>query len=161
MMKIVVGLLGLAVSITVIGSAAKCKCQSTNESTRDGANEWVVYQEPVIHKRVEGVVVEPAGVPQQDALVEIFDQPDYLMCEWRANNPNGCSPNPPANQRRLGVCKTAKDGKFCFDNIPTGKYELRISKDRSWTITHVYLVIDPNDSNSSKSRINVSMRPGT
>lgn len=161
MLKIFVGLI-IAATFTIIPPVvSKCNCQPATETTRAGANEWVVYREPVVHKKAAGVVEFSSKILQQDLLVEIFDSPDYLMCEWRANNPNKCSATPPQDQRRLAACKTGKDGKFCFDNIPAGNYELRVSKDRSWSVTHIYLVIDPKDSKSSSTPIQVSMRPGT
>ena len=160
MMRIIIGLIIFATLIAAPIRASKCNCQPATETTRSGANEWVVYKEPLVHKKAEGVVELPAPDVQQDLLVEIFDRPDYLMCEWRANNPSKCSTTPPQDQRRLAACKTGKHGKFCFDNIPAGNYELRISKGPSWSITHVYLVIDPKDSKSSSTPIQVSMRPG-
>jgi hypothetical protein len=159
-MKIIFPLIIFATLIAAPSGASKCNCEPATEKTRPGANEWVIYKEPLVHKKAEGVVELPTPDLKQDLLVEIFDRPDYLMCEWRANNPNKCSTIPPQDQRRLGACKTGKDGKFCFDNIPAGNYELRISKGQSWSITHVYLVIDPKDSKSSSTSIRVSMRPG-
>jgi hypothetical protein len=161
MIKICAGLIIATALISIPSGASKCNCEPAAEKTRAGANEWVVYKEPLVHKKAEGVVVLPSPDRQQDLLVEIFDRPDYLMCEWRANNPNKCSKTTPPGQRRLGACKTGKHGKFCFDNIPAGNYELRISKGPSWSVTHVYLVIDPKDSKSSSTPIQISMRPGT
>ena len=161
MMKICAALFIAATFTSIPPMVSKCNCQPATETTRAGANEWVVYREPIVHKKAEGVVVFSTPGLQQDLLVELFDSPDYLMCEWRANNPNRCSTTAPREQRRLAACKTGKDGKFCFDNIPAGKYELRISKGQLWSVTHVYLVIDPKDSKSSGAPIQVSMRPGT
>ena len=161
MTKIFAALIIAATLVSIPSGSSKCNCQATTESTRTGANEWVVYREPIVHKKAEGIVELPSPDLQQDLLVEILGQPDYLNCEWRANNPNRCSTAPPVTQRRLAACKTGKDGKFCFDNIPAGSYELRISKDQSWSITHVYLVIDAKDSRASSIPIRVSLKPGT
>ena len=161
MLKTCAGLMIIFATLVVAPTgASKSHCQPAAETTRAGASEWVVYKEPIVHKKASGAVELSAPGLEEGLLDEIFDRPDYLMCEWGANNPNRCSTTPPQDQRRLGACKTGKDGKFCFDNIPAGNYELRVSKDKSWSITHVYLVIDPKDPKSSSNPIQVSMRPG-
>lgn len=95
-----------------------------------------------------------------DLLVELFDQPDYLLCEWKPNNPDRCTTKPPDDQRRLAACRTGKDGKFCFDNLPAGTYELRISKSKDWSPTHVYVVVDPKDPKSTNTPIEASLNIG-
>jgi hypothetical protein len=100
------------------------------------------------------------GKPVGDALVEIFDKPDYLLCEWEPNNPRGCTTNPPAEQRRVAACRTGKDGRFCFGDIPAGKYELRVSKDGGWNVVHAYVVVDPNSRASKDGGIVIKMTVG-
>ena len=161
-MKVIAGLLLFAAFLFGPVSVKKCDCRAVapGETTRMGGNEWVVYKEPGVHRRVQGFVRMPTSEAQDDLLVEVFDNPEYLLCEWKANNPNHCTTTPPDNQRRLAACRTGKDGKFCFDNIPAGAYEIRISKDQGWSPTHVYLVVDPKASKSITEPIEVSLRIG-
>jgi len=97
---------------------------------------------------------------QEDLLVEVFDNPDYLLCEWKPHNPNRCTMKPSGDQRRLAACRTGKNGEFCFDNIPAGSYELRVSKSQEWSPTHVYLTIDPQDPKSTNKPLEVSLQIG-
>jgi hypothetical protein len=84
---------------------------------------------------------EPKGVVEvldkqtvHDSLAEVFDKPDYLV--------SSKSWNEHPEQNRLSVCVTSADGKFSFRDLPSGTYELRISRDQGWDVTHVCLVID-------------------
>ena len=161
-MKVITGFIIFTVVWGALISVKKCGCRAaaSNETTRVGGNEWVVYKEPGVHQRVKGVVRMPLPELQEDLLVEVFDKPDYLLCEWKPNNPNRCTMTPSDDQRRLAACRTGKDGEFCFDNIPAGSYELRVSKSQEWSPTHVYLVIDPKDPKSTNKPIEVSLRIG-
>lgn len=96
-----------------------------------------------------------------DALVEIFDKPDYLLCEWRPGNPNRCTADAPAGQRRVAACKTGKDGRFCFSDIPAGSYEVRVSKGSGWNVAKVYVVVEPKGRGSKSGGIVVEMEVGT
>lgn len=161
-MKVIAGLMIFAVFLVNPTRAKKCDCRAaaSNETTRAGGNEWIVYKELGVHRRIEGIVRMPLPELQEEILVEVFDNPDYLLCEWKPENPNRCMMTPSGDQRRLAACRTGKDGKFCFESIPAGSYELRVSKDQGWSPTHVYLVIDPKDPKSTNKPIKVSLRIG-
>ena len=161
-MKIITGLLIFAVCLVAPIKDKKCDCRAAaaNETTRAGGNEWVVQQEPGVRRRIQGVVSMPLPELQEDLLVEVFDKPDYLLCEWKANNPNRCTTKPSDDQRRLAACRTGKDGKFCFDDLPAGTYELRISKNQEWSPTHIYVVVDPKNPKSTNTPIEVSLNIG-
>ena len=161
-MKVIVGLMIFAVLLVAPIPGKKCDCRAaaSSETTRVGGNEWVVYREPAVHRRVQGVVRMPLDELQEDVLVEVFDNPDYLLCDWKPHNPNRCTMKPSGDQRRLAACRTGKNGEFCFDNLPAGSYELRVSKDQGWSPTHVYLAIDPKDSKSTNKPIEVPLQIG-
>lgn len=161
-MKVTTGLILFAVCLVASMHAGKCDCRAvaSNETTRVGGNEWVVYREPGVKRRIQGVVSMPLKELHEDLLVELFDKPDYLLCEWKPDNPDRCTTRPPDDQRRLAACRTGKDGKFCFDNLPAGTYELRISKSQEWSPTHVYVVVDPKDPKSTNTPIEVSLNIG-
>ena len=71
--------------------------------------------------------------PLENALVEVFDHPEYLL-------KTGTEAKPP-DQHRLRACLTSADGRFCFENPPSGKYELRSSINSGWDVTHIYVVV--------------------
>ena len=86
------------------------------------------------------------------ALVEVFDKPDYLVSDkpW-AEKPE---------QKLLRNCVTSADGKFCFRGLPAGTYELRISKDQGWNVTHVYVVVDRKAAEKIE-QLHITMHIGT
>jgi hypothetical protein len=123
------------VAPAVLGDC-KCRRAADDETTHFGGNEAVVFVEQASHRRLAGTVHAPDGTKLGNALVEVFDHPEYLLQDkpW-VNRPQ---------QKRLAACRTAADGKFCFRNLPSGKYELRSSVDRGWDVTHIYVIVDRN-----------------
>ena len=153
----------IAISIAGFGlmsPVSRCTCTAvdSNVTTRWGGNEFIVLKQAHAVKALIGTVGIPLSELSDDVLVEVFDQPDYLICEWLNKNPNNCTTTPPENQRRIAACTTGKDGRFCFENLPAGKYELRASKGQSWNPTHIYVVVAPS---GTKKSIEVPMHVGT
>ncbi len=142
---------GLLAAPAVLGD---CKCQTPEQTdtTRWGGNEMIVMVDEKSHRELHGKVVAPDDKPLENALVEIFDKPEYLSAP--GDNSHG---NP--EQKRLAVCLTGRDGKFCFRNIPSGSYELRSSIDRGWNVTRVRVSVDRHA--VSNKPILVIMRVGT
>jgi hypothetical protein len=139
----------IAISVVGFGSiynGGDCGCRAVDSSvtTRSGGNEFVVLKQSAALKSLKGKVTMPLPELNEDVLVEVFDQPDYLICEWRDGNPNNCTSTPPETQHRIAACVTRKDGRFCFSNLPAGKYELRVSKGPSWSPTHFHVPVAPN-----------------
>jgi len=95
----------------------------------------LVVQVPEGHYRdLVGPVSIGEDMPVKDALVEVFDNPDYLLDEATMAHP--------PKQKRLRACITGTDGKFCMRNLPSGKYELRASVNAGIDVTHIYVVVD-------------------
>ena len=92
--------------------------------------------------------------PLSDVLVEIFDKPDHLLASYPQNE------KLKREQRRIAACKTGADGRFCFQNIPKGKYEIRASVDSGWNVTHVWVLIDPHGRQAKKEDLRLSMSLG-
>lgn len=134
-----------------------CKMVGSDAITRSGGNEWVAYRQTGILKLIRGNVAMPLAELSDNVLVEVFDQPDYLICEWRDKNPNNCTTTPPANQRRIAACVTGKDGAFCFSNLPAGKYELRVSKGAEWSPTHVLVTVNPGRGTSKPIEVHLNL----
>jgi hypothetical protein len=99
----------------VPGVLGDCKCQrpGQTDTTRWGGNEVIVVVDEKSHRELRGKVVAPYDQLLENAFVEIFDKPEYLLAP--GDNSRGNS-----EQKRLAVCRTGRDGKFCFRNLPSG-----------------------------------------
>ena len=117
----------------------------------------MAYPEEGVFKTIHGKLDIPLAEFNDDVLVEVFDQPDYLICEWLEKNPNNCTTTPPDKQRRIAACVTRKDGTFCFSNLPPGKYELRLSKGAEWSPTHVLVKVDPQRGSSKPIEVRLNL----
>jgi hypothetical protein len=141
-------LFGALLSPSVL-SDCKCHHPEKNDTTRQGANQFVIYVEKKPYRGLEGTVQMYDDRTIENALVEVFDHPDYLLDE----NSLGNHPD----QKRLAACRTAADGKFCFRTLPSGKYELRSSLDGGWNITHIYVVVDKKAGQTKKIEVVMSL----
>ena len=135
-------------------AAADCTCHkpARDDKTRFGGNEAVVVVPQKHFREVTGVVEAlRENETVKGALAEIFDKPEYLVSQtpW-ANKPE---------QHRLRACVTSVDGKFCFKGLPEGAYELRVSLNEGWNVTHVYVVVDRKTGVSKP--LHVTMHLGT
>jgi hypothetical protein len=150
--------LAFGVSLFVCALAAPsvlgdCKCHrpEKDDTTREGANMFVIRVEKEAYRNLEGTVVGMGDSRLiEDALVEVFDHPEYLL----SDNPSA----PHAEQKRVAACHTSPDGKFCFRGLPSGKYELRSSLEAGWNITHIYVVVGKK---GQTKKIQVEMTLGT
>jgi hypothetical protein len=142
----------LLVSPSFFGDC-KCGVPDKREATRWGGNEMIVVKEKSNFRKLEGIVEMSGDRPLENALVEVFDHPDYLL-----DTSHSRSAGPP-EQKRLAACLTAKGGKFCFRNLRTGSYELRSSIGSGWNVTHIYMVLDKHSKQVEK--LKVLMRLGT
>lgn len=147
----------LMISVQVNGarpSACRCTAPERGETTYRGGNEIMTFQESRAYRSIRGRVRDVNGKPLAGVLVEVFDHPEWILSELPAS---------PVEQRRIVACKTGPDGSFCFQNIPSGKYELRASKDEygAWNPSHVYIVVNRRDRKSSRAGIKVQLTVGT
>jgi hypothetical protein len=134
----------------------RCNCRQTppDESTHWGGNLGVVYQETKTYKTIQGVVLD-MDEPFPGVLVEIFDEPDYLLFGYPQYQ------ELQKKQHRIAACKTREDGRFCFPNISKGKYEIRASFDSGFDVTHVWVQIDPRNSQAKKADMKIPIWVGT
>jgi Carboxypeptidase regulatory-like domain len=123
-------------SLLVRAALGDCKCHhpAKGDTTRWGGNESVVIVPKTHFREISGTVDTIQGESIKDALVEVFDKPDYLV----SNRPWADK----ALQKRLRSCVTSADGRFCFRVLPSGSYEVRVSKGQGWNVTHIYVVVD-------------------
>jgi len=139
---------------SVVTQAVCRSAKATNETTKWGGNHWNVLKEEMVYRSINGSIrmwVDDSSL--ENALVELYDQPDYLLCERLPNNPNGCSTQPPDNQRRIAACLTGENGNFGFDGLRAGNYELRVSAGAGWNVEHIFVNVDPKKGQSKRIRI--------
>ena len=129
-----------------------CVAPEPNETTHQGGNEVITVIEKKTYKSVRGVVRNVNGEPMEGVLVELFDKPEWIRKDHSSS---------PEDQNRIAACKTGPDGKFCFENIPAGEYELRGSKDSGWNPSHILVKVDPYDPKASDKGIRLQMTVGT
>jgi protocatechuate 3,4-dioxygenase beta subunit len=116
-----------------------------------GGNVVMSFIEKGTLKSARGVVRDMNGELLEGVLVEIFDDSQWTAKKQQAN---------PGESRRIAACKTGADGKFCFINIPAGKYELVSSINAGWNPTYVRFKLNPQSRNSGKRVIEVLMTIG-
>ena len=134
---------------------SRCLCVASDESTRAGANEMIVVTAPGKYRQLAGAVKDLNGEIVSDVLVEVYDKPEYLLLKYPESEEKKKA------QRRLEGCIVGADGKFCFRDLPPGKYELRFSKAGGWNHTHVYVVIAAAKQKASNRSLEITMQPGT
>jgi hypothetical protein len=136
----------LLVAPSVLGDC-KCEVPDKRETTRWGGNEMIVVKEKSSFRKLEGIVEMSGDGPLENALLEVFDHPDYLLDTSRSRSAG------PPEQKRPAACLTSKDGKFCFRNLPSGRYELRSSIGSGWNVTHIYVVLDKHSKQVEKLKV--------
>jgi hypothetical protein len=149
--------LSLVFALGTASALGHCKCGpvKAEETTHWGGHESAIFVEKNSYRQLRGTVEAGSGYgkPPKEILVEIFDHPDYLLdqsANVRENHPE---------QKRVAACHTSADGKFCFSNLPSGKYELRTSINGEWNTSHVYVVVDKKA--GQRKRLRVLMDLGT
>ena len=143
-------LLGFLSNFLVKGCS--CLPPAPNETTHQGGNELISFIKDKTFKGVQGVVRDENGEPLEGVLVELFDKPDWIRRQdWSSLG----------DQRRIAACKTGSDGRFCFENISAGEYELRGRIDIAWNPSHVLLKVNPNSRRASRKAITLQMRVGS
>jgi hypothetical protein len=161
-MKLLIGvfiLMSLGLS-SLSDTNCQCTLAKPEETTRWGGNRLIAYEPVKIYKSIRGEVVDIHDVKLWDVLVEVFDRPEYLLCQHESPDPSNCTWEPPDDQRRIAACVTGKDGKFCFENIPPGKYELRVSRGVEWNVARIHVEVTDHKSKGTKEDMVVEMSVG-
>lgn len=144
----------LVISCEANASRNNCKCgpPEPGETTHYGGNETRIFRERRTYKSVRGLVRDENDKPLAGVLVEVFDHPEWILSNY---------PRSRVEQHRIAACKTGPDGIFCFENIGSGRYELRASKDISWNPSHVYIVVNRRSRRGTRAAIGVELKVGT
>ncbi len=115
-----------------------CPCRpATNEEIPHGANEQVVYSLGTV-RRIHGRVTYAAdGEPVIGAVVEVYRYSD---------SDRELSPYSVAGVGTRDVaCVTGSDGRFCFTNLQSGTYAMRIGTSSSaagMNDAHIRITLD-------------------
>lgn len=136
----------LSITLTAPLTAVSQWCSvGTNVAGRTNRG---LYSVKVVEKgsirSATGIVLGGDDRPVSQAKIEIFNRPGWIKSNRRT---------PPDNQRRLLACQTTKEGKFSVLGLPKGVYELRISFGIPYSVTHVYLAIDPTAAKKRQLRV--------
>lgn len=132
-------LLVLVVSNQTAIADCRCAPPDNRETTHWTGNqaELFVFIEKGTYRELKGkVLTSTDGAPFAGVLVEVFDNPDYLL-------PNHFFRR--GKQVRVAACRTGSDGKFCFASLPSGRYELRLSSDQrsvEWNTSQLFVIVD-------------------
>ena len=128
-----------------------CLPVTSEEHTHWTGNEEIILREDRPHRAMRGVVVIFPGRdhPLKGALVEVFTRPEYLMELTRTAHPSPVDGRIDSRgreyQQRVAACRTTANGRFAFDGVPDGTYELRVSSDDTdtgWNVTQMIVVIN-------------------
>jgi len=130
---------------------SSCGCSPPiREQKTSWGKDWVIITESENLKLLQGKAVSTReDATLANVLVEVYDQPDILLLDWKERSARI------SEQHRIAACVTGKDGRFCFRKIPPGKYELRCSRSGEWDPTSVIVNIG---SKNEKASVTIWMR---
>jgi protocatechuate 3,4-dioxygenase beta subunit len=130
-----------------------CACHKPEkgDSTRPGGNMMIVVPLDKTYRDLRGTVQMSDGRVLENALVEIFDNADYLIHET-----DGHLEQAP-HQTRLAACVTGADGKFSFRDLPSGTYELRSSIKAGWNVTHIHVTVNKHSGENGSVVVHMSV----
>ena len=137
----------------------KCLCgKVSDDEVAHGANEVVEYKERAV-RQIKGMVRYAYNeTPVEDVVVEVFDITDDVK--------DHDAYQIASLKKRRAACLTGKDGRFCFDNLPSGRYVLRAGTRTSAGMQEVHMRINLDRHWWSRwlrsgKDIELELRPGT
>ena len=114
-----------------------CSCQEAlQDDLPHGANETVEYAATTV-KRITGQVYYVYnGLPTENVVVEIYE---ITEADTKLN-----AHEITQRKERRAACITSNDGSFCFPDLPSGRYLLRVGTRRSsgWNEAFVRVNLD-------------------
>ena len=139
--------------LSALSAFADCTCRKIEkgETTHWGGNMLIVQVEEKAYRELRGLILDHSGYPMDEALVEVWTNPEYLLREGPQ------TPDEKAMQRRLKACRTGAQGKYCI-RVKPGRYEVRVSIGPGWDVTKAYIIIDPQK--GQEAEITISMHLG-
>ena len=130
-----------------------CKCMPAKaDEVPRGANMVIEIHLGKV-KKLKGRVMLQDDTPAEEAIVEVFD---YKKSD------KGDLYNIPQLRERQTACKVSKDGRFCFSNLPSGTYLLRVGTTHDgFDYTLIKVTLAPRDKKSSNKEIEIPLQLGT
>ena len=128
-------------------SICHCIAVGISETTRPGADELISIIESKPRKSIFGVVNDVNGQPLKGVLVEVF--------AISRENADG------AQKKRILACTTDGTGRFCFKDVPSGKYDVLYSLEGGWKHTSLSVIVASNRGKGVNRKIEVWMQVGT
>jgi protocatechuate 3,4-dioxygenase beta subunit len=129
--------------------SSACRPASPEDNTIGGHMPYSVRTKGSV-QIVQGTVVDATGKPIEGALVELFDHPEqsswYLLVER-----DGV-------QQRIAACWTGASGRYRFDNVPAGHYDLRAGAEGFNGAFH-WIFVDPK--RRGKRAFKIQLNVGT
>ncbi len=117
--------------VLAFGLPSNCSCAKALDSDRpNGANELIEIRGPVA-KNLVGTVMYPNGELAKEIVVELYD-----LSQDRSDIPTN---EIVGSRSRKSACVTGTDGAFCFPNMPSGKYLLRLGTRQPNGINELYV----------------------
>lgn len=128
-MKLFFAIFGLLIfCLEIQAQDYNCEKLKTDETTRVGANEMVVFKERKTFRSIRGIIVYGwNNQPAESVFVEVFAD---------------------KNSKRIVGCKTDSDGKFSFTDLKKGNYTIRLSKNGGYKITEIKIKVSPKSKNT-------------
>ncbi|RMG06910.1 MAG: carboxypeptidase regulatory-like domain-containing protein [Acidobacteria bacterium] len=151
-MYIVAGLLLILFFFSSKAQAVGCGCRFASAAqTTFWGKENIILKEPHPVRLIQGKVIA-GGRALSGVLVEIYDNPESLLMDWREREAMK------SRQQRIAACVTSSNGKFCFPKLSSGRYEVRFSKATDFDSTSIYVIVDPTRSPNKGKKLIVEMQ---
>lgn len=118
--------------------AQRCTCLKAGEQDLPhGANMHIEYPEKTV-KSIKGrIVFAHEQGPADDVVVEVYEIPP--------RDKKLQSHEIVSQHQRRAACITSKDGSFCFDDLPSGRYLIKAgtrSRHAGWNEVYARVKID-------------------
>ena len=134
--------------------SSKCQCRKVKDETPVLGTVFVAMNGGRVRK-LQGVVLYPNGDIMKDAIVEVFENRSKADDE----NISPAEVSLSTNRKRKAACMTGEDGRFCFSNLPPGRYLLRVGhrNDGQFSAIRVVVTLDPRGRNSSNADLKIEL----
>ena len=125
-MKLVFATLGLLFfTFGAFAQGNNCKNLRSDQKTQPWYFETVTFEPKESYRSIHGTV-KLSDNPVEDVFVEVF-------------NSNG--------KKRVDGCITAKNGRFSFPNLKSGRYLIRLSKAGGYELTEIKVQVSRRNRN--------------
>ncbi|HEV7743401.1 MAG TPA: carboxypeptidase-like regulatory domain-containing protein [Pyrinomonadaceae bacterium] len=140
--------------VPVLGTGPRKSCSSKPAAEDDSAHGANIFIQDATQsvRQIRGTVTLPTGDPVEEGIVEVYDYSDrdkdvplYEIDDSR---------------KRRTARLTNKEGKFCFDRLPAGKYFLKVGTLYESGMNSTYLIVKLVPQLRSKRKLKIGLEPG-